>query len=170
MPGYLVLNTLTLTQCRAIFSPGFPSQFLRQFCHGSLPSPLLTVGRESHVGGVVPHDGQVQVSQVEISVFPRPEGELAEPVRVVHTVEQSWLADTDSLGRHSLVQYAGGGWQTLPLRLGQDHVDGHLLEVEEEGASVGSPAPLTGVRHLVTVSTPGARYNVRGQTVTGKVS
>ena len=69
-------------------------------------------------------------------------------------MEQGRLADTECGVHHALVQQAGG--KAVPLRLCEDLVDGDLLEVEEHSASVGPPAPLTGVRHLVAVGTPEA--------------
>ena len=120
----------------------------------------MTVGRESNIGGVVPRLRHVQVRHVEVSIFSPPESELAEPIRVVHAVEEGGLADIPGLVIHSLVQCAAGG-QALPLSLGEDLVDGHLLQVEKKGAGVGSPAPLTGVRRLVTVSTPTQVISVR---------
>ena len=66
-------------------------------------------------------------------------------------MQQDWSADTVAV-HHSLVQQAGG--EAVPLHLAEHLIDRHLLQVEEQGATIGSSPQLTGVRQLVTVSTP----------------
>ena len=73
---------------RPVLGPA-PHHGLLEPLDGGLGPGTLAGGAESHEGGVVPDPGDVQTRHVLGLVLAHPEGQLAEPLRIVPASDQT---------------------------------------------------------------------------------
>ena len=72
----------------AILSPGFISHFSFEIFQHLLAVPALAAGYQSHVGGVVPLVGHVQLRHVLVDVGTRTEGILTEELSIMTEIQE----------------------------------------------------------------------------------